>query len=380
MGVLRVKVAGQWVDVAASAIVPGRNKADNGAMNIAQRGLTALTGVATDSGQRFVDRHAFRNSALGAMTYQTQVDGPPNTGIMQCFEVVVTTADGAPAAGDYGIFAHALEGLNVQDFLWGTSNALPITVSWYQKTNYLGPFIAEIFRNDAAQRSIAAVVSANTTSGVWQRRSVTFPGDVTGVITNDSAARVIFNLFCGAGSTYTGGSSLQNTWAATVNNQRAFGVGNLAATLNNYLRITGLQIEIGANASPFEMRHFADDLARCQRYAFYPGYNVPTGNYVHCGAGQGVSTASTVMTHQFPVTMRAIPTLDMNFTAFANYSCHDRVGAAGACTNITADVNMTPTTGAVTTANTAASMVANRPYHLLKNSGQVGCLGWSADI
>lgn len=362
-------------------LFPGgfRNMADNGAMAVAQRNIV-LAGVASDSGQRVVDRSVYRNNAAGVYTYQQVFDPVPGTPITFAYEALCTTADAALAAGDFLIFSHTIEGLNAQNLMWGTVTGKPVTVSWYQKTNYLaGSAVAEMFRAETGQRSISAAVPANALANVWERKSVTFVPDATTVISADATGRCTFDLWLAAGSTYTGGGSLQSAWGAVTTNKRAFGVGNVSATVNNYVRITGLQIEAGVTATEFEWRDIGTEIARCQRYAFFPGYVVPTASYVYLGHGWGINTTQATIQLPFPVYMRAIPTWDSNQAAIGNMLLFDRAGGSVACTSLVFDIVTNPHVGSLT-ANVAAGLTLNKEYQLLKNAGTAGSGGWTADI
>lgn len=300
---------------ARSIATGSRNLLDNGAMNICQR-ATSITGVATDAGQRVVDRWVPRNNAQGTYTYNQVADGPAGTEFSKCVELLCTTADAAPAAGDFVFLQEAIEGLNVQHLLYGTAAAKVLTLSFWVKSNLVGNYVAELVNIGAASRTIAAAFTVNV-SGVWEIKTLRFVGDTTQALTNDNAGRLFLSIWAGAGSTYTGGASLQTTWGTTTN-QRAFGVTNLSATINNYIRVTGVQLEVGSIASPFESRRFDDELQRCRRYywksfqyAVAPAQNVDNTNgqwlstQINTGAGAVVCKGY----HRFSPPMRATPTV-----------------------------------------------------------------------
>jgi hypothetical protein len=104
--------------------------------------------------------------------------------------------------------------------------------------------------------------SANT----WEYKTLTFPGDVAGSgLQNDNEQGLNLNFWCAAGSTYSSGT-LRASWASQVTANRAAGVLNLADSTSNDWYITGVQLEVGEQATPFEHRSFADELLRCRRY------------------------------------------------------------------------------------------------------------------
>lgn len=356
-----------------------KNLLDNGAMTVAQRAERggSITGVTTDAGQRLLDRWLPRNSALGTYTYSSIADGPANTEFWACHEMKCTTADAAPAAGDLLILQEAIEGYDIQHLLWGTASAKPVTLSFWVKANTTGTFIAELYRNEASIRTISATYTINA-ANTWEYKTITYPGDTTTVTTADNNTRLVLVLWLAGGSTYTGGGALQTSWGNVTNNLRDVGQTNLSATVNNFIRFTGVQLEVGSVATAFDTRSFVDELARCQRYAFYPGYNTPQGNYVWLGTSLHLTAILGIANLSFPVPMRALPALDMNGSVVGSYALFDRVGGQINATALAAD-NVVSTSSGLVQVSVAGALTVNYG-HFAKIAGQVGGLGWSADI
>lgn len=367
-------------DPAFMGRVPFRNMLDNGATVVNQRGIGSITGVVTDGGQRVVDRWLPRNNAAGTYTFGHIFDGPTNSAFNTSFKMTCTTADASLAAGDFVLLQQNIEGLNLRYLLWGTSQAKPVTVSFWVKMNTTGTFVCELFRTEATVRTIGAYFTVNA-ANTWEYKTVTFPGDTTTVPTWDLNSRLSLVFWLAVGSTYSGGGALQTSWGNRTDNLRAVGCTNLSGTVNNFAEFTGIQLEIGLVATPFESLSYPDELARCQRYAFYPGYVVPAANYSYQGTGFGLGATSAIFTNSFPVSMRAIPAWDLNATtgAVGNYKVFDRLGGNIACTNLALDVLTGPNQGVVT-ATVAAGLVAGNLYHLAKDTGLTGNAGWTADI
>jgi hypothetical protein len=282
-----------------------RNLIINGAMQVAQRG-TSETGV-TAGGYSTVDRFMFVGN-IGTRTNTQETDAP--SGFSNSSKVEVTTAEAPPSVGDYLTIEHKVEGQNLQMLKKGTADALPVTVSFWVKSNVTGTYILEIDDNDNA-RNINKSYTVDA-SATWEYKTITFEGDTTGAFDNDASysARLIWWL--DAGSTFRGGT-LATSWEPTNNSNRVVGNVALGDTVGNYFQITGVQLEVGDTATPFEHRSYGDELARCQRY-YYNNFNGNTPSTVRAGNGPDnrVSIATRFNNGElqcapisFPTTMRA---------------------------------------------------------------------------
>jgi hypothetical protein len=277
-----------------------RNLIINGDMQIAQRGTSVASITTAD--YRTADRFRFIPSSMGTWTMSQENDAPTGSGFAKSLKLLCTTADASPAAGDYVRLEQRIEGQNLQQIKKGTSAAEQLTISFWVKTNKTGTYIVEV-NDDTNNRSVSKSYTVNA-SGTWEKETITFPADTTGTIANDNAMglRVIF--WQGVGTSYSSGT-LGTTWATLTDANRAVGQVNLADAISNYWQVTGVQLEVGDVATPFEFKSIEEDLLECQRYYF----RFPAGDaYQHFGvsytnsgtAFQGLITA--------PVTMRAIPT------------------------------------------------------------------------
>jgi len=201
----------------ASNQFPYRNLVINGAMQIAQRG-TSVASITT-SGYNTADRYRVAIATQGTWTQSVENDAPTGSGFRKSLKMLCTTADASPAAGDEISIQQNIEGQNIQHIKKGTAAAEQLTISFWVKANVTG--------------------------------------------TNALSLSLSFGL--GAGSNYTSGT-LQQTWAANTAANRFVGQVNLASATNNYWQITGVQLEVGDTATPFEFKPFAQDLRQCQRY------------------------------------------------------------------------------------------------------------------
>jgi hypothetical protein len=164
-------------------------------------------------------------------------------------------------AGEIFQLAQRIEGFNFADLAWGTSSAQAVTVSFWVRSSLTGTFGGAL-RNAAANRSYPfsyTVSSANT----WEQKTVTIAGDTTGtwVTGNGIGCNVYFSL--GTGSTFSGAAG---AWSGS-NFQSATGAVSVVGTNGATFYITGVQLEAGSVATPFERRPYGAELALCQRYA-----------------------------------------------------------------------------------------------------------------
>lgn len=241
-----------------------KNLLYNGAMQVAQRGTS--TASITASGYYTADRWRTAASSLGTWTQaivSTTDDYPAGSGFRQSLKMTCTTSNASPAAGAFILVQQFLEGQDLQSIRKGTSSAQQITMSFWVRSGTTGTYIAELLDNDnTRQCSKAYTISAANT---WEFKTIVFPADTTGVLDNDNQASLFVNWWLGAGSSFTSGT-LNTSWAASTSANRVVGQVNLASATNNYWQVTGVQLNVGSVAAPFEFKSFGEELAECQRY------------------------------------------------------------------------------------------------------------------
>lgn len=294
----------QQLNDSYAAVDWNENVIINGAMTVAQRGTS--TASITTAGYYTIDRWSTFINTLGTWTQTQETDAPTGSGLRNSLKMLCTTAAAAPSASNYFIMRQILEGQNVQIFKKGTASATTFVLSFWVKSNATGTYIAELEDADN-NRSVSATYTVSA-SGVWEKKSITFPADTTGVFDNDNAGSLRVNWWLAAGTTYTSGT-LATTWTSTTSANRAPGLTNLAAATNNYWQITGVQLQ-PSRESQFLFQDYGTVLAQCQRYfyAFTIGINGLSG---FCDS---TTVALGYMT--FPVTMRATPTFTATATDF----------------------------------------------------------------
>jgi len=239
-----------------------RNILINGAMGIAQR-YTSKASVS--SGDFFVvDRFGGYINAAGTWTLSQSTDVPSGEGFANSSKFDCTTANGSLSSGSELSFRQRIEGQNLQRLHKGTSSAKKTTVQFWVKSNKTGTYICELFDNDNSGRHIGksyTISSANT----WEHKTITFEGDTTGTLGNDNNTSLTLLWWLAAGSGLTSGT-LQTSWGARDDTNRAVGNVNLADNTANEWYITGVQFEVGETATEFEHRSVQEEFQLCRRY------------------------------------------------------------------------------------------------------------------
>lgn len=347
------------------AYAAGRNFLINGDQAIAQRG-TSATGVTTST--YVTDRFNFNLTTMGTWTVTQESDAP--AGFSKSLKALVTTADAAPAASDRVRIMYKNEGTAVQSLAYGSASAKTVTFSFWVKSNVTGTYVLELLNVGSSNRHIAATYSISS-SGTWEKKTITFAGDTVTAIIADSEERVTGVWYLGAGSDFTSGT-LATSWANLVSANRAVGQTNVAAATNNYFQITGVQMEIGSVATPFTTATgtLAGELAACQRY--YWRTNGAAAFSVH-GVGMALSTTDAYVVVPFPVNMRVAPTT----VDYANLRILDQTVSAYTPSSI---VNSSNSASQGYVLASATGMTAARTLFLQNSNNTAGYIGFSAEL
>ena len=276
-----------------------RNRIINGDMRIDQRNAGAS--ITPTSGQYTVDRWtALCTQASKYSTQQNAGSVTPPTGFSNYLGITSLSAYSV-LTGDTFLIDQRIEGFNFSDMEWGTANARTITFSFWVRSSLTGTFGGAL-ANSASNRSYTfsyTIISANT----WEYKTITVPGDTTGTwVGSTNGIGVIVRFGLGSGSTYT---ATANSWAAG-NFVQPPSTTSVVGTNGATLYITGVQLETGSVATPFERRPFGTELMLCQRY--FTRFNGSALDRPWCvSAIYDSTTAYGVI--PLPVTMRADPTI-----------------------------------------------------------------------
>jgi len=306
-----------------SGALSNRNLIINGAMQVAQRG-TSFTTV-TDSTYT-LDRFNYRKGNDGEVTI-TQDSSAPD-GFSNSLKIDVTTADTSIAASQFAILEYNVEAQDLQRLAFGTSGAKNFTLSFYVKSNKTGTYAVNISQTDNSSKQATLTYTINS-ANTWERKSLTFTGDTSGVINDDNGIGFLMYWWLAAGSTFNSGSTSATFQTYSNANHAAGQAVNLLDDTSNEWLITGIQLEVGSEATPFEHRSFDEEFRRCSRYYQHSnstGVKPTNGsNSTSFGTGYralaavniwGGSTAGRVWEMVRDAPMRATPTA----TKFGNDS------------------------------------------------------------
>lgn len=273
-----------------------KNRIINGDMRIDQRNAGAAT-ANTVNGYT-LDRWQVVQSTTGKLTVQQNAGSvTPPVGFKNYLGVTSSSAYSV-GSGDYYLINQFIEGYNISDLDWGTANAKTITISFWVRSSLTGTFGGAL-NNESNVRSYPftyTISSANT----WEQKTITIAGDTSGTwgSTNSYGIAVRFSL--GTGSTYNGTAG---AWA-TAAYLSATGSQSVVGTNGATFYVTGVQLEVGSTATPFERRLYGNELALCQRYYWRL---TSSGPDTWIPAWTTTTTQARAM-FQFPVIMRASPT------------------------------------------------------------------------
>ena len=294
----------------------------NGDCRVAQRGTS--TASITGGSNFVVDRWLFNPSGHGTWTLSQN----SSTGLSEfetSLKMLCTTGGGSPAASDYVSMTYNIEGHDTQILKMGTSDAERFTVSFYVKSNKTGTGIveAQITSGGASveySRSFT-ISQANT----WEKKSVTIIANTSLAQdnkTNSTGLTLYFILDSGTNQT-TG--TLPTTWADQTFVNRWAG-HNLAIGRNadDYMEMTGLQVDVGDVAQAFKYESFGDNLARCQRY--FQKWLADTTNDSF-GAGHFWNDTAFIAEYHLQNTMRSPPAITFDGSFVCSSTGNDRTAS-----------------------------------------------------
>ena len=251
-----------------------RNVIINGAMKVAQRS-TSETGLGASSGYFTLDRFKMVcNNTAGRFTMSQDSSAPDGFG--NSLKLACTTADTSIASNEEFGILYRMEGQDLQHLKKGTSSAYSTTLSFYVKGNASATYVAELMDGDNSSRHVGATFNVTTD---WTRVAITFPADTTGTLDDDSNASLDLQFFLHAGSNNTSGT-LQTSWGALAQANRAVGISSFFDSTDRTFFITGIQFEVGSQASDFQHESITVTENKCFRYfENYRGVNAHGGNY-----------------------------------------------------------------------------------------------------
>jgi hypothetical protein len=288
----------QYVDFIEASYSLGSNRIINGDMRICQR-----AGSGNAAGY-MVDRWRIAMSQPGKLSWNT---APSAAMAPNGFPTVITLnslSAYSPAATDSFCFFQPIEADMISDFAFGTANAQPITLSFWVMASVAGTYSGALGNspNNRCYPFTFTLAAATT----WQKFVITVPGDTSGTWTmsgNGGGMFVTFDLGSGPSLRAPAGS-----WQS-VSVNGATGAAGVVTTNGALMQFTGVKLEVGSIATPYNRQSLAKSLADCQRY--YSVGSLVVGGYTTAGG-------SIITTGFYPVAMRAAPTITPSYVSMIN--------------------------------------------------------------
>lgn len=285
-----------------------RNRIINGDMRIDQRNNGGALTAASGGGYYFAtDRFITYNLTGTSFTTQRVAEAP--AGFTFSNKLTFPSAISLTTTGEC-TFQQAVEGFNVADFGWGTASAQTVTISFWVRASFTGTFSVG-FANSAGNRVYATTYSISA-ANTWEYKTVTIPGDTSGTWLTDNNVGLYLRFMLLSGSNFA--VSANNTWATragsynssdSIYGARAVGAATSVSAGATW-QITGVQLEVGSVATPFERRPYGLELALCQRY-YQRGFG-----YGSIWGATNLSGGSVFYGHgKLHQTMRATPTMSI---------------------------------------------------------------------
>ena len=279
-----------------------KNMIINGNQDIDQRNDGSATANFSGSGHFVTDRWEGYNQNGGTISGQRVEDAPP--GFKRSIKLTVGTTSSPRPANAYGGMYYTVEGFDAYRFAWGTSGAKFATLSFWTKASVAGLYTVAV-RDNAFNAYYIATYYIDSVN-IWEYKTVTIPPTTSGSF--GAGNGIGFSLFFALDTGSNAHGTAVNSWVVGGGNKYATsGMASLFATSGNTWQITGVQMEVGKNATEFEHRSYGEEFALCQRY--YQKHLNPTLRGV-----AGGSTALNRMGTSLPVTIRSNPVLSVEGT------------------------------------------------------------------
>jgi hypothetical protein len=339
-----------------------RNRIINGDMRIDQRNAGAS--VTPANLQYTVDRWQAQLTQTSKFTAQQNAGSvTPPAGYSKYLGITSSSAYSV-LTGDYFVLLQGIEGFNTDDLAWGTANAKTVTLSFWVRSSLTGTFGGAISGGPQSYPFTYTISSANT----WEQKSITIAGSTSGSWATNNTASMYVSFGLGVGTTYSGTAG---AWSNTFYFS-ATGATSVVGTNGATFYITGVQLEVGTVATPFERRQYGEELLLCQRYYYRAS---SANNFTSFGAGVCVSSTSALLNVPLPVLMRSYPT-SLDIATVGNYVIFDGAGNY-TVTGITLSYSA-PTSCGLSISSTGMTSV--RPALFEANGASSAYLGFNAEL
>jgi hypothetical protein len=250
-------------------------------------------------------------------TWSQSTTVPTGQGFTNSLKCDVGTAV-TPSGGANYAARQSIEGKNLQHLKFGTSSAESLTLSFWVRSNKTGTYCVQFRGNDTGKSCVVdyTISSADT----WEKKTMTISGDTASAWDNDvnSSLECLWHLAVGPDDQVTPSSS----WGVASNLFRASSNQiNFMDSTSNEWYLTGVQLEIGTQATDFEHLPFDVQLQRCERYL---QKWLADDAYDSVANGAAWNDTSFICEYRFSTPMREEPTLTTNGTFIASMTGNDR--------------------------------------------------------
>jgi len=240
-----------------------RNLIINGAMQVAQRGTSSTSG-----GYSTVDRFTVLKNNMDELevTASQSTTAPSDQGFPKAYKLDVTTAESALASDENYSIEYRMEGQDLQALQYGQTNARTSVLTFYVRSSQTGQYALAVFQEDGGNDLFVANYTIDT-ADTFEKKTITIDGNTAAAIANDNTEGLKLKWWLMAGSDFTSDNSAVGNWVTYTAAKYAHGhtvSWGLSASDDFYL--TGVQLEVGDTATPFEHRSYGEELALCKRY------------------------------------------------------------------------------------------------------------------
>jgi len=348
-----------------------RNLIINGAMQVAQRGTSS-----TGSGYSTLDRFAVARGTVTATQSQeslTSSDSPYSLGFRNYFRMTNTGVTASTAS--YCGIRQTIEAQNIANSGWDyTSSSSYITISFWVRSSLAGTYYLGSKTFDGTEQYYATPITvlANT----WTKFTHSISGNSNNTIDTNNEAGFQFYIWMHLGTDYTTSGHTVNQWAAYSSTDQAPDYPqNWNNTGSATFDITGVQLEVGSQATPFEHRSFGEELALCQRYYYK---TTTLANAVIAGSATATGTVDFSGFGNFPVRLRATPTaLEQSGTA-SHYRWNGAISIA--CSSVPSFSTRTTSDMWQVNMGVASGLTVGRSGTVVSDSSGNGYFAWSSEL
>lgn len=330
-----------------------KNIIHNGDMRVAQRGAGPYGPIGDGGGYRTVDRFYLHKSLPGTgtvnFTYEQTNDAPKGYGFTHSQKVTVD-ATGYTVGQNYDYinpFVYGVEAIDADRLGWGYEGASPAVLSFWFKSSLVGTHTVQI-RVEPSSAYNASGQDSNFHAGfevsaanVWEHHVIKVPpitvNQQWGPGANGAAFKIIWTSISEQSYSYVfNGGDYEGRWIETNNwggivpahaNEQGWGE-------EHTFQLTGVQLEAGEVATPFEHRPYTEELQLCQRYY----YRVVNQYAQHQNLAIGVVADPDDVFAPFPlpVTMRSDPTIDVSSASHFRITHVFGAGGSQTCSSLQA--------------------------------------------